>query len=59
MKDASKRKFDSMGKLHNDIVALIDGTSLTPAEVFLVLESISSNIKHLLMSMASATRREK
>lgn len=58
MKDISKQRFGSMGELHNAISALIDDTVLTPSEVFLVLEAISSDVKHLIMAKAAATRRK-
>jgi len=45
-------KYDSenneeMGRLHNLFIAEIDSCSLTPAEVCMVLDMISKNIKTL------------
>lgn len=58
MKDISKQRFGMMGNLHNSITELVDSSPLTPTEVFLVLEALSSDLKHLVMAKSNATRRK-
>jgi len=44
MKNSSKPRMGGMGKLHNDIVALVDQTYLTPPEVTMVLRLLIQEI---------------
>ena len=59
MKDSSKQRFGLMGRFHNDITDLIDSTQLTPPEVLMVLESLATYIRNMVLSKAAATRRKK
>lgn len=44
MKNSSKPRVGSMGKLHNDMVELVDKTYLTPPEVAMVLRLLANEI---------------
>lgn len=58
MKNFSKQRFGLMGKFHNELTDLIDSSQLTPAEILVVLESNSTYIRNLVLSLSNATRRK-
>jgi len=47
MEYQSKEKNDLMGEFHNEVVALIDKTKLSPPETFAVLRMLLNNIEKL------------
>lgn len=58
MKSFSKQRFGLMGKFHNELTDLIDASQLTPAEILVVLNSNSTYIMNLVLSLSNATRRK-
>jgi EAL domain-containing protein (putative c-di-GMP-specific phosphodiesterase class I) len=59
MKDISPQRFGMMGNFHNSVSELIDASQLTPSEVYLVLEMINSDMKHLVMAKVNVTRERR
>ena len=47
MEYQSKEKNDSMGEFHNEVIALVDKTKLSPPDTIAVLRMISLNIERL------------
>jgi len=47
---------DAMGKLHNQIVKLIDATTLPPAEVTIILRMLANSIESLFAATVMKRR---
>jgi hypothetical protein len=47
MKYQNSEKNDSMGEFHNQLIQLVDMTTLSPPEVITILRMIASNIERL------------
>jgi len=45
MEQMDEVKLDAMGKLHNQFVELVDGTSLSPPEMIVVLRMLVNHIE--------------
>lgn len=47
MEYQSQKKTDLMGEFHNEVIALVDKTKLSPPETIAVLRMISLNVEKL------------
>lgn len=47
MKHQDAEKNDSMGEFHNQLIELVDSTTLSPPEVVAILRMIATNIERL------------
>jgi hypothetical protein len=45
MQDLSNERKEAMGKLHNELVVLVDASILSPPEIILLLRMLSQEIQ--------------
>jgi hypothetical protein len=56
MQDFSKGKFGKMAKFHNELIRVIDTSTLSPAEIVIVMEMIVDETRTMVRSKAGASR---